>query len=499
MMAHLAERMNQMNMARGSTAPPSEVGSYMTATSDSMVPQQVHTQAQQRIAQLEKELAKSQAAATINAAAAASFPLSNYGYNVELCPGPPAEPLYTTCGPHLPGAAAISLAHVPVRPGVAVVESSGCSPQARTAAPPTSQHATYKAAARVSFASDQPVANAVCRHLVSFVTNPKLTAEAQAEKNMYQPTLPVKATLDTSRVAWGKVLPGLQEVCRLIAVTKGGRTRSSPAEDKLIQVMTEFDLLGDNIALHAVVPTAPPHLANKRMTLAFFDNNDAASGMTTYGKDGQPQLRKRILVDTGANVLCINRDVATDCPLPMLSCNANIKTFGDNKVSVIGKILDYPMTFCRGTEWEVTIRCTALVYDTGTTWEILAGMPVVNHHAVNLWPCAFLGGVVMFPRLANANYESILALPVGERCKHLGAMIVLPAAMTEYDNGQGAFSAAAYVTDVIAHPDISSVTDTVQIVAPKATHPHISSVTDTAQIVARRPAHQDAAPSLQDF
>ena len=89
----------------------------------------------------------------------------------------------------------------------------------------------------------------------------------------------------------------------------------------------------------------------------------------------------------------------------------------------------------------------------------------------------------MFPRLANANYEAILALPVGERCKHLGAMVVLPAAMTENDNGQGAFSASAFMADV-------------------ATPSHISGVTDTQQIVSHvvhASVFQDAAPTLQDF
>ena len=66
------------------------------------------------------------------------------------------------------------------------------------------------------------------------------------------------------------------------------------------------------------------------MMLAFFDNNDAAHGVATYGKDGQSQLRMRILVDCGANVLCINLDVATDCPLPLVSSNTHIKTFEDN-------------------------------------------------------------------------------------------------------------------------------------------------------------------------
>ena len=103
-------------------------------------------------------------------------------------------------------------------------------------------------------------------------------------------------------------------------------------------------------------------------------------------------------------------------------------------------------------------------------------MPVVNHYAVNLWPCAFLGGVVMFPRLANTNYEYILSLPHSERCKHLGAMVILLAVMTEYDNGQGAFSASAFMADNTPPSSPSGVTDT----------PSAASVTDTS-------------PLLQDF
>ena len=39
----------------------------------------------------------------------------------------------------------------------------------------------------------------------------------------------------------------------------------------------------------------------------------------------------------------INPEMATDWPLPMVSRNTHIKTFGDNKVSVMTKILNYPV------------------------------------------------------------------------------------------------------------------------------------------------------------
>ena len=134
------------------------------------------------------------------------------------------------------------------------------------------------------------------------------------------------------------------------------------------------------------------------------------------------------------------------------------------------------------------------MYNTGTTWEILAGMPVVNHYAVNLWRCAFLGGVVMFPRLANSNYEDIVALPPGERCKHPGAMVILRAVMTEYDKGQGAFSASAFMADNTPPSPASSVTDTSSASGVTDNSP-ASSVTDTSSAT----GVTDTSPLLQDF
>ena len=107
---------------------------------------------------------------------------------------------------------------------------------------------------------------------------------------MSLPTPIATPIFDTSKVEWDAVLPQLQAVCRTIAATKGGRTRSTPAEDMLMQLMTKYHLLGTNTALQAEAPvTPPPHLANKRMTLAFFDNNDAATGVTT-----QPHMARMV-------------------------------------------------------------------------------------------------------------------------------------------------------------------------------------------------------------
>ena len=90
----------------------------------------------------------------------------------------------------------------------------------------------------------------------------------------------------------------------------------------------------------------------------------------------------------------------------------------------------------------------------------------------------------MFPRLANANHEYILSLPHSERCKHLGAVIVLPATMTENDNGQNAFAASAFVAGITTPSRIPRVTHTLRIEA----------LDGHAQLTP-----EDAAPPLQDF
>ena len=138
---------------------------------------------------------------------------------------------------------------------------------------------SYKDAdAHNSFSPEAPAINAVSRHLIRFSPDPTLTAEALAERASYQPRQPIKPTIDTSGVPWDEVMSRLQKVCRTIAVTRGGRvrTRSSSAEDELLQLMTEYNLMGDNTILQAeTLRPAPSHLANMRMTLAFFDNEDA--------------------------------------------------------------------------------------------------------------------------------------------------------------------------------------------------------------------------------
>ncbi len=50
-------------------------------------------------------------------------------------------------------------------------------------------------------------------------------------------------------------------------------------------------------------------------------SDDPRLQRTTYGRNGDKQLNKRILVDNGANVPCISMRVALDCPIPMITCN----------------------------------------------------------------------------------------------------------------------------------------------------------------------------------
>jgi hypothetical protein len=275
------------------------------------------------------------------------------------------------------------------------------------------------------------------KHLVSFRPDPTKLAAAQEERDTYLPTR-TTAEIDLAQADWAKLGPLLQGAARLLAVRKGGRTRLTPAEDALVAFLKAAGVtdVGSTLMMACHPSPAPPHLAHKRMTLCFLDNKLEGVGVTTYNKRGEPVLLDGIMMDSGANVVCLSREVADDCALPQEPCHTTIRVFGDNSVTVVARIKNYPFTFCRGTKWERTIRVTSLVYSSGTTWKVLLGMPASNHHDTYLWPCAFLGGVVMFPELKHRDHVHILNLPAEQRTTELGAMIVLPATMIEHDSAQ---------------------------------------------------------------
>ena len=134
----------------------------------------------------------------------------------------------------------------------------------------------------------------------------------------------------------------------------------------------------------------------------------------------------------------------------------------------MAKTLNYPMTFCKGIEWKVTIHLCTLPALRGRFWQ--ACQPSRSQ----LEALCFLGRRrhVPAPDQCQLVYEDILRLPPSERCKHLGAMVVLLAAMTEHNNRQDDFSASAFVADIVNPLLNSGDTDTLPI---------------------------DDAPSLQDF
>ena len=157
------------------------------------------------------------------------------------------------------------------------------------------------------------------------------------------------------------------------------------------------------------------------------------------------------MLDCGANVFCVSERVAAMTKRHVVACDTYIKTFGDTTVTVSGVINDFPLTFCRGTPDEVTIYLTALVYSCGSTRELLLGMPVMNHHALYLAPCAFFGAVLMWPELQYKDKDYIMSLPAAERAQHMGRVVFLPASMTEAEHAaHNAQSVVVCVADATA-------------------------------------------------
>ena len=144
-----------------------------------------------------------------------------------------------------------------------------------------------------------------------------LTAEASAERALHPPNHFKKAAINTSTMPSDILLPQQQAVCCSIAVSRRERTRSFPAEDEFLQLITEFHLLSDNTSLQAEKEPQPQHLVKKRITFAFFDNSDAALGVTKMARTASRNLGSTYLL-TAAPTSCASTErwpQTVRCPL----------------------------------------------------------------------------------------------------------------------------------------------------------------------------------------
>ena len=229
----------------------------------------------------------------------------------------------------------------------------------------------------------------------------------------------------------------------------------SAIKEQLLQFLQSIGMLSaDTLMLAEYQPRPiPKHLIGQRLTLTYHKNEDAATGVTVYDKYGNSRLPKDVFLDSGANVNACTVEEADLSGHPQEKCNTFIKTFGATsgaRVAVVARMRNFPLTFCAGTADAYVVRCTILVNSSGSTWQYLLGVSVMNHHGLYLWICAFLGSVVMFPELHGKDARTILSLPAEERCKHLGRMVLLPARMTEPEHGGDAMECSIY-TAVAQH------------------------------------------------
>ena len=89
-------------------------------------------------------------------------------------------------------------------------------------------------------------------------------------------------------------------------------------------------------------------------------------------------------MDSGANVNACTVKGANQSGYPLEKCNTRIKTFGGARVAVMARMRNFPLTFCAGTADAFVVRCTILVYSSGSTWQYFLGVSVMNHHGLHL-------------------------------------------------------------------------------------------------------------------
>ena len=288
--------------------------------------------------------------------------------------------------------------------------------------------------------------------LVGFQPKPEPMAEAREEQARYIPPPPAPTPLQKILETLSTQLQGCSEQALRASRLASGKpvnaqtsqpSTASPGADvtRIAQELARLaaQLTSEQPATVASVQRGPPastetpvpeHMAGKRVALAYLSQLAPASGLTLYDKSGAPYLPNLTLLDCGAECNCIAHSVGLNCPRPIEPCRLKVKAFGEMEVHVIGKIRDFPMTFCKGTAHEITVYLPKVyVFKDTPSWKVLLAQPSLQHHNLCLWVCGFLSAVVMWPQLHRADPDAIWQLPEAERSKVLGDMVLLPCRM----------------------------------------------------------------------
>ena len=285
-------------------------------------------------------------------------------------------------------------------------------------------------------------------------------AQAQKEQEIYRPQTQVSTAKDH---CYHKVLGAASSFDKALDKALGKMRHQLSQEraelDRAVEMLAvacgikprAMDTQQAQVALLRKMATEAPmpwHRVGRRATLAYLRQESPATGLVVYDTDGNTILPKRSLMDCGADVSCIGHTLAMQTGRLIERCKLRVKAFGELNVPVIGRIRDFPITFAAGTPHEVTVVITwVYVFADSETYDLLVAQNIMQHHCLNLWPCAHMEAVIMFPTLHLADKAAVERSTEVDRHHMLGAMVLLPATMLSEEDSSHALMARHQTED----------------------------------------------------
>ena len=147
------------------------------------------------------------------------------------------------------------------------------------------------------------------------------------------------------------------------------------------------------------------HLHGHRASVAYVTNRDPQSGISITGRNGRVLLPKKMLFDTGADVMTMSSAALREGGFESVPYDRTLTPFGGEPIHGSRQALAVPWVLFRGTPQQLTVLLNTLVMDPCSAYDAIAGTPLDNHLAVMAFFDVYSSSIIVRPDLHLLSQE----------------------------------------------------------------------------------------------
>ena len=158
---------------------------------------------------------------------------------------------------------------------------------------------------------------------------------------------------------------------------------------------------------------AAPHLHGHRASVVYVTNREPQSGISITGRNGRVLLPKKMLVDSGADVMTMSSAAFKEGGFESVPYDKTLTPFGGDPIHGSLQALAVPWVLFRGTPQQVTVLLNTLVMDPCSAYDAIAGTPLCNHLAIMAFFDVYSSSIIIRPDLHLLSQEHVSKFGTG--------------------------------------------------------------------------------------